>query len=95
MSEDAGKLTVTVTRSGSDVTHSATVFYRTVNGSASDRRDFTAAAGTLRFGANETSKTFDVFVTTTASTRARKQFNITLSDPSRRPWARPRRSPST
>src|SRR6185436_13920817 len=44
--ETAGKVTVTVTRSGSDVTHAATVFYRTVNGTASDRTDYTAAAGT-------------------------------------------------
>jgi len=82
VSETAGKLTVTVTRSGSDVTHAATVFYRTVNGSASDRTDFTAAAGTLRFGANETTKTFDVLLTNDRFDESAETFNITLTDAS-------------
>ncbi|HEV7890689.1 MAG TPA: NF038122 family metalloprotease [Pyrinomonadaceae bacterium] len=80
--EAAGKVTVTVTRSGSDVTHAATVFYRTVNGTASDRADYTAAAGTLRFGANETTKTFDVLLTDDRFSEGAEAFNITLSDAS-------------
>ncbi|HVF42473.1 MAG TPA: NF038122 family metalloprotease [Pyrinomonadaceae bacterium] len=89
VSEDAGKFTVTVTRSGADVTHAATVFYRTVSGTASERADFTAAAGTLRFGANETSKTFDVFVTDDRFSEGAEQFNITLSDASQTTVAAP------
>lgn len=82
VAETAGKITVTVTRSGSDITHAATVYYKTVNGTASDRSDYTAAAGTLRFGANETTKTFDVLLTDDRRNEGAEQFNITLSDAS-------------
>jgi hypothetical protein len=88
-SEGAGKVTVTVTRSGSDVTHPATVFYRTVSGTASERTDFTAAAGRLRFGANETSKTFDVLITDDRFSEGAEAFNITLGDASQTTVAAP------
>jgi len=80
VSEGAGKVTVTVTRTGT-TTHAATVFYRTANGTASERSDYTAAAGTLRFGANETSKSFDVLLTDDRFAEGQESLTVTLSDP--------------
>jgi hypothetical protein len=80
VSEGAGKVTVTVTRTGT-VTHPATVFYRTANATASERRDYTAAAGTLRFAANETAKSFDVLLTDDRYAEGQESFNVTLSAP--------------
>ena len=61
-----GTAVINVTRSG-DTTGEVTVDYYTFNGaffnSASDRSDYTLAAGTLRFAAGELSKTFTVFIT--------------------------------
>ncbi|HEX8115726.1 MAG TPA: Calx-beta domain-containing protein, partial [Pyrinomonadaceae bacterium] len=51
-SETAGKVTLTVTRTG-DLSVPARVDYATVDGTADDRSDYTAAYGTLRFNANE------------------------------------------
>ncbi|HEX7317620.1 MAG TPA: Calx-beta domain-containing protein [Pyrinomonadaceae bacterium] len=64
--ESAGEATITVTRSG-DLATPATVDYTTRRSnnarSASDRSDYTLAAGTLRFGAGEGFKTFKVLIT--------------------------------
>lgn len=64
-----GDNTFTVSRE-SDATGEQTVYYRTVNGSAAGGTHFNHQAGTLTFGANETSKTITITeksVTTTYS----------------------------
>jgi subtilisin family serine protease len=81
--EGAGHVTITVTRAGPDTTHPATAFYRTANGTASDRSDYTAAAGTLSFAANETSKSFDVLLTDDRYDEADEAFTVTLGGPAR------------
>ena len=61
VSEVGSALTVTVTRSGGTAS-SVTVDYATSDGSASAGSDYTAASGTISFGALEVSKTFTVTI---------------------------------
>jgi hypothetical protein len=60
--EGQGHAQIIVTRSG-DVSTPATVDYLVSDGTATERRDYTTALGTLRFAAGETQKTFDVLIT--------------------------------
>jgi hypothetical protein len=64
--EDSGQVAVTVMRAG-DLSAAASVNYSTRSSagprSASERSDYTAAAGTLRFAPGEESKTFNVLLT--------------------------------
>src|SRR5215207_7305157 len=61
VTEGAGSVQLTVTRS--DGAGASTVDFQTINGTATDRGDYTTALGTIRFAAGETSKTFNVFIT--------------------------------
>ncbi|MCA1618171.1 MAG: DUF4214 domain-containing protein [Acidobacteria bacterium] len=78
--ESAHFVTVTVTRSG-DASAAANVDFATGDGTATERKDYTAASGTLRFAAGETSKTFDVLLTEDAFTEPVETINLTLSNP--------------
>ncbi|HKY28096.1 MAG TPA: M12 family metallo-peptidase [Pyrinomonadaceae bacterium] len=60
--EGTGSRTITVSRSG-DVSGAATVDFATSEGTADERRDYTIARGTLRYGPGETSKSFPVLIT--------------------------------
>jgi Calx-beta domain len=77
VAEGAGKVTLTATRTG-DLAHAATVAYKTFDGTARDRLDYTAAAGTLRFGANETTKSFDVLITDDKFAEGAETFTVGL-----------------
>ncbi|PYS67099.1 MAG: hypothetical protein DMF73_20125 [Acidobacteria bacterium] len=94
VNEDAGFLTITVNRSG-DTTGAATVDYATSDdsdpatmvscvppsgGIASSRCDFTTAAGTLRFAAGETSKTFVALISQDSYVEGPEGFPVTLSN---------------
>ncbi|HEX7173748.1 MAG TPA: M12 family metallo-peptidase, partial [Pyrinomonadaceae bacterium] len=84
------RVDITVTRAG-DSSQAASVDYATSNVTASDRSDYLAAYGTLRWAAGDGSpKTFSVFIvddvygnTTTngQSDSAVETFNVTLSNP--------------
>jgi hypothetical protein len=76
-----GHFQITVTRAG-NTSAAATVDYATTDGTANDRGDYTAAIGRLRFGAGETARSFDVFITDDVYAEGNETINITLSNPS-------------
>jgi uncharacterized protein (TIGR03118 family) len=92
VAEGAGKLTVTVNRSG-DSNVPVSVDYATSDtngltpcatvggGAAGARCDYESAFGTLKFAAGEVSKTFDVFITDDTYVEGPETFTITLSNP--------------
>ncbi|HEY0079881.1 MAG TPA: SBBP repeat-containing protein [Pyrinomonadaceae bacterium] len=80
VNEEITSVTVTVTRSG-DTSAAATVDYATADITASERSDYTTALGTLRFAANETSKTFEVLVNEDSKVEGNELFTVVLSNP--------------
>ncbi len=79
-SEGAHFVTVSVTRSG-DSSGAVNVNFATSDGAATERKDYTAVSGTLRFAAGETSKSFDVLLTDDAFQELDETINLTLSNP--------------
>ena len=91
VSEDAHFLNITVNRAG-DTSSAVNVDYTTDDanasancatlnsGLASARCDFTPAFGTLRFAANETTKTFPVLITQDSHVEGPEMFNLNLSN---------------
>ena len=79
-SESAHSVTVTVTRLG-DPSTAVSVGFATSDGTATERRDYTAASGRLQFASGETSKSFDVLLTEDAYTEPLETINLTLSNP--------------
>ena len=75
---DTATVDLTVQRSGV-LTAPATVNYATTDATASERSDYNAALGTLRFAAGETSKTITVFIVNDSFGENPETFNITLS----------------
>ena len=69
-----------VTRTG-DTAQAATVNYATSDVTASERSDYEAALGTLRFGAGVTSMTIPIFPINDSFGEGAETFNITLSSP--------------
>ncbi len=91
--ESGGSLVITVNRTN-DISRAATVDYSTsdpgvptgapcstVNGNASSRCDFTTAAGTLRFAAGESEKTFTVLISQDNYVEGPELLTLTLSNP--------------
>jgi hypothetical protein len=78
--EGGGSVQVTVFRFG-DTSEAATVFYQTNDGTASERADYTAALGTLRFAPNEFSKQVRIFITDDARAESAETFTLSLSSP--------------
>jgi hypothetical protein len=72
---------INVTRTGSDVSGTATIDYATFDASAGKRQDYTQALGTLVFGPGETSKFFTVFVSDDAFQEGPETVVIELSNP--------------
>ena len=78
--EGDGSVTIIVNRSG-DESAVASVDFKTVGGTASDRTDYTLSLGTLYFAAGEQSKSFDVLITDDGSVEGGEIVTLILSNP--------------
>jgi len=74
------KLDITVNRSG-DISGAAAIDYITADGTASDRSDYLAAQGRLRFDPGQTSQTISVFIVDDRFGESDENFTVTLSNP--------------
>jgi hypothetical protein len=79
VTEDMTFRTITVLRTG-DISGPATVDYTTGGATASQRSDYTTALGTLRFAANESSKSFDALISEDIKREGTETFTVTLSN---------------
>ena len=80
VAESAGAVTLTVERSN-DIGSAVTVDYATVDGTATNGVEFTAASGTLSFGAGETNKTILLTILNNGYVEGTKDFQFVLSHP--------------
>jgi hypothetical protein len=80
VTEASTAVTITVNRIG-DITAPATVDYATSDGTATERRDYITARGTLSFAAGEASKSFVVLINEDSYVEGTETFNVTLSNP--------------
>ncbi|MGH9908012.1 MAG: Calx-beta domain-containing protein, partial [Pyrinomonadaceae bacterium] len=81
VSEGSASATLTVVRTG-DTSATSTVDFATVNGTATDRADYAAHFGTLKFNPGETRKTFIVLITDDGFLEGDQTLTATLSNPS-------------
>ena len=79
--EDCTFVTVTVNRVG-DTSGAASVDYNTSDVSATERKDYITALGTLRFAAGESSKSFAILINEDSLVEGNESFSVTLSNPS-------------
>jgi hypothetical protein len=74
------EIDLTVTRAG-DTSGAATIDYASADGTASDRSDYEAARGTLRFAGGEASKTILIFIVDDRFGESLETFSINLTNP--------------
>jgi uncharacterized repeat protein (TIGR01451 family) len=79
VSEGALSVEIAVTRTG-NLSASGAVNYETTDLTGSERTDYTAAFGTLRFASGEVSKNFTVFVTDDALVEGQRTFGVALTN---------------
>jgi hypothetical protein len=77
--EDCTFVNITVNKIGT--TGGASVDYTTSDVTATARRDYITAVGTLTFAPGETSKTFAVLINEDSYSEGNETFNVTLSNP--------------
>ena len=78
--EDCTAVTITVNRLG-DTSGAASVDYFTSDVTASERRDYITAIGTLHFAPGETSKSVAVLINEDSFVEGPETFNVNLSNP--------------
>src|SRR6185312_678326 len=78
--EGAGSFLVTVVRDG-DTSVAVKVDFATADQGATQKRDYTLAAGTLSFAVGETSKTFRILVTDNVYVDGERAVNLSLTNP--------------
>ncbi|HEX3230538.1 MAG TPA: Calx-beta domain-containing protein, partial [Pyrinomonadaceae bacterium] len=79
--ENCTTVTISVNRIG-DTSGAASVDYKTSDVTATERKDYITALGSLRFAAGETSKSFAVLINEDSFVEGNETFSITLSNPS-------------
>jgi uncharacterized repeat protein (TIGR01451 family) len=79
VNEGTSSIQINVTRTG-DLSGVSTVNYSTINGSASDRSDYTAALGTLTFGPGDSQKSFQVLLTDDVLIEGFENLTLRLSN---------------
>ena len=77
--EGAHSVEINVTRAG-DLSAEGEVDYQTSDLTGSERTDYTASFGTLRFAPGEASRSFTVFVTDDVLVEGERLFRVTLSN---------------
>jgi hypothetical protein len=80
VNEGAGSVTINVIRT-CDRARDSKVDFSTIRGTASDRSDFTFAAGRLFFAPGETNKSFNVLVADDVFVEGDESLTLKLSDP--------------
>lgn len=78
--EECITITVTVNRTG-DTSAAASVNYSTSDVTATDRRDYIAASGTLNFAAGETSKSIPLLINEDSFDEDDETFTVNLTNP--------------
>ena len=78
VSESDGNAAITVTRTNGAASN-VTVNYAASNGTATAGQDYNASSGTLAFGANETSKTFNIPILNDSISEPNETVNLTIS----------------
>jgi uncharacterized repeat protein (TIGR01451 family) len=77
--ENNGSVAITITRTGGSA-GTATVLFKTSNGTATAGSDYTAVSQTVTFNDGETSKTVNVFVSNDSVDEADETVNLSLSN---------------
>jgi hypothetical protein len=80
VNENAGSVTVSVTRSG-NTTLATTINYATSNGSAQQPSDYTSTSGSLQFAPGDSVKTFIVPIINDELVEGNETINVALSSP--------------
>jgi photosystem II stability/assembly factor-like uncharacterized protein len=79
VAEDAGNFLVSVMRDG-NTSAAAQVSFATVDATATQKRDYTLAAGTIDFAAGETAKAFRVLITDNAYVDGQRAVKLVLNN---------------
>jgi uncharacterized protein (TIGR03118 family) len=80
INEGSNTIDITVTRSG-DLTVPSTVHYTTFDDGATQGSDYILAAGTLKFGVGEASKTIPILIPDDAYVESSEDVDLALSNP--------------